>query len=295
MVALLPGRGSELGADADRRTAFSGDPADVARATSGVVPVPEACPDGSPGPLRRGGGAGDRRRRSMAVSMVPAAVTSRGSRMGTARGAAVTDMPPGCRGDSLGTPRAARRRPRSGNGPPRSASARSPVRRGPGPGPVVPIGASVSVSARHQRGARTDAPPVPEARTLAGTPTARRTARERPVAALKRTDRAARWPMNGGRGRPRAGSGRRKRSRIAAARGAVVAALRSAGASPALSPRWVGSGTASLTRSSPGTRCGRPRAARRAAPCCRRGTPVPSTGPRRPGRTPTRAAARPRS
>jgi hypothetical protein len=69
------------------------------------------------------------------------------------------------------------------DGDPAPAAVREPT-------PAAPAVAS-SVIGRHHRGARTVARPVPFARTLAGTPMARRTASDLPVAALNWTERSA--------------------------------------------------------------------------------------------------------
>ncbi len=281
-----PGTRTAPRVDAARRTALSGEPADVARATSGMVPAPEGCPDGAPGPLARGGGAGDRRRRSIGVIIGPAALTSRACRNGRVRGAAVTDIPPGCLGASLGTPRATRRRPRAGSVTSFAdpASGRAADGRVPAAAPATSSGEALG---RHHRGARTVASREPTPRTLAGTPMTRRTARERPVAAPNRTDRAARWPTSRGGCCPSSAPGRRKRVRIAAPRGTEGTGGPGGDG---------GAGSVPVTArapssSSPGSRCAPPRAPRRAARCCRRGTPVRSIARRRPGRTPMRAGA----
>ncbi|WP_263732260.1 hypothetical protein [Cellulomonas sp. SG140] len=132
--------------------------------------------------------------------IAPAAVTSAGSRIGSVRGAAVTDRLPGLCDSSVGTLRTTRRSPRAGSSAVVLAAAAAPVVGAAGlvvvpTPPSTPVASTARADRRHHRGARTVASPAPFACTLAGTPIARRTASDRPVADPNRSERAATWPI----------------------------------------------------------------------------------------------------
>jgi hypothetical protein len=163
-------------------------------AGAGETVPPDAGGRARPSPGRGPGGtagtvAGERGEspRSRALSIGPAATTSRGRRTGTGTGASETTALPGPGRSRTASGLTTRRRPRAG----RTTSERT--------GPET---TETSGRGRHQRGARTDAPAAPATATAEPGATERRTAAERPMPAAKPETAAARCPTEGVAERP---------------------------------------------------------------------------------------------